>query len=457
MIQSMNNSLSTSYAQLASAFIAAFLCSSCATAQVDATEAVYKKALDFTVEIKTSTLTPFSGDSAGTSRGAGFVIDKSRGWVLTNAHVVSRSPSRVEVSVRNGDFVLANKLYVDPYLDLALLEVGASVQNANNVSDAPLWCGDLPSVGHPVGAFGHPLGFKYTGTKGIISGVSNRHESELLQTDAPINPGNSGGPLISMSTGKVIGVNTSTVRGSQNTNFAVSMKYACTIINLLKEGKNPSPPKAPVVYYTDLDDRKILRVAKTFLAKDLLPLQADDVILEVGNKPGKIDNETQLFDKLRGQLDAIDLRVERAGKAVSVQGKLLVEDDLRNRTGVKASGVLFAVSGFRDIQDFTLPRVRAHFIEPGSLGSAAELQTGDYLEAIDDVVITNSEQLLPILQAAQKADKVVRLKINRSGGNRSAFAYVDRLLKVANVSWLGPAPTVVGTSDFAQSPSPQKP
>ena len=121
----MNNSLSTSYAQLASAFIAAFLCSSCATAQVDATEAVYKKALDFTVEIKTSTLTPFSGDSAGTSRGAGFVIDKSRGWVLTNAHVVSRSPSRVEVSVRNGDFVLANKLYVDPYLDLALLEVGA--------------------------------------------------------------------------------------------------------------------------------------------------------------------------------------------------------------------------------------------------------------------------------------------------------------------------------------------
>ncbi len=435
----------------------AWLCTACATAQVDATEAVYKQALDYTVEIKTSTRLPFAGDSAGTSRGAGFVVDKSRGWVLTNAHVVSRSPSRVEVSVRNADFVLAQKLYVDPYLDLALIEVGAAVQNASNVANAPIDCNDMPSVGHPVGAFGHPLGFKYTGTKGIISGVSNRHESELLQTDAPINPGNSGGPLISMSTGKVIGVNTSTVRGSQNTNFAVSMKYACTIVNLLKAGKNPSPPKAPIIYYSDIDDRKILRVAKHFLANDLLPLQADDVILEVLNKPGKIDNETQLFDKIRGSLDAIDLWVERDGKRTNIKGKLDPEADVRDRSGVRASGLLFGVNSFRDISDFTLPVIRVQYIEPGSLGSAAEMGVGDYLEAINGVAIVSLKQLHSVLATAQQVNQAIKLKIKRAGGNRSAYAYLDRLLKVENVSWLGPAPTVVGTGDTAQSPGTRKP
>lgn len=417
--------------------VAAF-CTSCATAQVDATEAVYKKALDYTVEIKTSTQTPFAGDTSGTNRGAGFVIDKARGWVLTNAHVVSRSPSRVEVSARNGDFVLAKTLYVDPYLDLAVIDASASVQTAAHVSDAPVWCGDLPSVGHTVGAFGHPLGFKYTGTKGIISGVSNRHESELLQTDAPINPGNSGGPLISMSTGKVIGVNTSTMRGSQNTNFAVSMKYACTIINLLKADKNPTPPKAPLIYYTDIDDRKVLRLAKSFLAPDLLPLQADDVILEVLNKPGKIDNETQLFDKLRGNLDNIELLVERAGSKVKIQGKLEPEADILLRRGLKASGILFAVSGFRDDKDFSLPKIRINHVEPGSLGSAAEVGAGDYLDALDGESVVSLKQLHIMLDAAQAANKTVRLKVKRSGGNRSAYAYVDRLLKVEKVAWVGP-------------------
>lgn len=417
----------------------------------DTTEEIFKEALNYTVEIKTSTALPFSGDSAGTTRGAGFVVDKSRGWVLTNAHVVSRSPSRVEVALRAGEFVEAKKLFVDPYLDLALVEVGASLQSSSSASNAPISCAENPSVGHPVGAFGHPLGFKYTGTKGIVSGVSNRYESELLQTDAPINPGNSGGPLISLTSGKVVGVNTSTARGSQNTNFAVSMKYACTVIELLRAGKNPTTPQAPLIYYTDLDDRKLLRLAKSFLPADLLPLQNDDVILEVLKKPGKIDNETQLFDKLRGGLDDIELLVERYGKKVNLKGKLIPESDVTQRSGVRVSGILLAHStGFRDLQDFNLPATRINYIEPGSLGGAAELSTGDYIESIDGVLIKSLPQLLTLLEAAQAKDSTVRLKIKRGGGNRSAYGYVDRKLKVEKVSWVGPKLAVsANTQDLA--------
>ena len=35
-------------------------------------------------------------------------------------------------------------------------------------------CVALPPIGHPVGAFGHPWGFRFTGTRGITSAVTTR-------------------------------------------------------------------------------------------------------------------------------------------------------------------------------------------------------------------------------------------------------------------------------------------
>ena len=61
------------------------------------------------------------------------------------------------------------------------------------------------AVGVPVGAYGHPNGYRFTGTRGIVSGFSMRSGSSGLQTDAPINPGNSGGPLANRD-GEIIGI-----------------------------------------------------------------------------------------------------------------------------------------------------------------------------------------------------------------------------------------------------------
>jgi len=65
--------------------------------------------------------------------------------------------------------------------------------------------------------------------------VTTRLGSNMLQTDAPINEGNSGGPLISLETGKVVGVNTAKIKEEsvEGLSFAVPIPYACTIIELL--------------------------------------------------------------------------------------------------------------------------------------------------------------------------------------------------------------------------------
>lgn len=67
---------------------------------------------------------------------------------------------------------------------------------------------------------GSPSGLTYTVTAGIFSGFRERDTQNFLQTDAPINPGNSGGPLVD-NNGKVVGINTWILSGTQGLGFAI--------------------------------------------------------------------------------------------------------------------------------------------------------------------------------------------------------------------------------------------
>src|SRR5215813_14735412 len=215
------------------------VCASAATARAAAGEDVFKTALGYTVQIRATLPVPFSGDRKGSGLGAGFVVDAERGWIMTNAHVVGRSPSRIEVAFYGQDFAEASKVYVDPFLDVAIVRV-VDRNATKGIAEPRLECASVPPVGHPVGAFGHPWRLQFTGTRGIVSGVTAKYRTELLQTDAPINQGNSGGPLISLENGRIVGINTAGIRGAQNTNFAVASKYACRILELLQKGEDPS-------------------------------------------------------------------------------------------------------------------------------------------------------------------------------------------------------------------------
>jgi S1-C subfamily serine protease len=408
------------------------LASSLTHAQGDNSEAVFKRALAYTVQIKNAVPLPFDGDSKGVGQGSGFVVDRAQGWVLTNAHVVSRSPSRLEVAFHKGEFQEARKLYVDPFLDVALVDVGKRAL-ADNVEDAPLDCGESPSVGHPVGAFGHPWGLKFTGTRGIVSGVTSRQDQELLQTDAPINPGNSGGPLISFVTGKVVGINTAAVALSQNSNFAVAMRYVCRVLDTLRAGKDPSPPELPLVYFKDIDEKNVLRVAKTYMAPGLIDIRPGDVIKAVEGVPGKIDNETQLVDKLRGRLDAVAMVVERNGEEVTVRGRFNPARRVLERTGTYVSGILFGPVALRDAREIGVSPVTVHYVEPGSPGQFAELRRADFLEAVDGQPVSGHEALYGLLREAERAKRPVTLKLRRIEGGKGIFTYIERRLKVTRL------------------------
>ncbi len=398
---------------------------------LDAQE-IFLSASEYTVKVRARIETPFIEDEVGVFDGAGFLIDAERGWILTNAHVVGRSPAMISAAFQESPFVDARKLYVDPHLDIAILEIDAG--NSARTA-APLECDDSPSVGHPVGAFGHPWGLEFTGTRGIVSGVTTDFGGTFIRMDAAINPGNSGGPLISLSTGRVLGVSvaSSAEEDDQNTNFAVPMVFVCRIIDILRSGGDPSPPRLPVAFLTSLRDRDALIVARTYLPEGLLDLRPGDEIVGV---PGDnyIYNETQLIDSVRGQLDEVHLDILRDGQSISISGRMDPEPLITERAGILVSGLLIGRTTKRDSAVLgTNNGLMVHNVEWGSIGDDLEFNYWDILTTVDGQHYDDPKVLFMDLQNAQDSGHSVSVEILRFGEGEAIFDFLRRELPIEDL------------------------
>ncbi len=406
-------------------------------AYADSDEAVFEAAKHYTVKIRTRVNLPFYGDKKGTHIGAGFVVDAARGWIITNAHVAARSPSQIRVAFFGGSYLPVDKLYVDPYIDFAILKIPEASRPAS-LKTAKLDCKGMPAIGHPVGAFGHPWELSFTGTRGIISGHTSKYTGmlEMLQTDAPINPGNSGGPLISLKTGKVVGINTATRRSSQNTNFAVPMNQACRILDLLRAGKDPSPPDFSVAFLKDVDETNRLTVARVYERSGALKLREGDVVHGVDGVSGEVENRGQLIHMLRGRLANAGLRITRDDSDMVVRGSFKPAKSPAKIKGVYVSGILFGPTPWRDLEELVDGKLAlmVHYVERGSSGDAQQVEAMDLLYSVDGENVKNVEALYERLQQAREARQNVVMKFIRIGDlEGNIFSYVERLLTIGEV------------------------
>jgi S1-C subfamily serine protease len=391
-----------------------------AAATPPSAEDIFADARAYTAYIETRIEKPFIEDDQGASMGAGFVIDAERRWLLTNAHVSGRSPAHITARFAGAAPIAARPVYIDPYLDLAILEYEPVERQNSGI--ARLGCGVAPGTGHPVGAFGHPNGFKFSGTRGVISGRTYRFGADWLQTDAPINGGNSGGPLISLTTGEVIGINTATLndKQSQNANFAVLAAQACRVVELLKNNADPRPAFLGVSFFREGEEDS-LQVAQVFKVGRRAGLRRGDIILGLAEVDEMPSSEGQLIHLLRGRSDAARLRVMRAGQTIDIDASFPPRTAPLDRRGLNLGGALLAVSNQTDIEGLvSAPPVMVHAIAKGSAAELARLKPYDHLIAADGVPIRSLDELEAAVRA-QAPDGAVVLEFLRPSGTESSF------------------------------------
>jgi serine protease Do len=161
-----------------------------------------------------------------TGTGTGFYV-KEYDLIVTNDHVVQDN-AEVTIAGKTFDKTLSRVWYTDRKHDLAFLEGPGGAE----LPEIRLGNYEILKDGDEVLAIGHPYGFNYTVTNGVISKVDRiRDGLKFIQIDAAINPGNSGGPLVN-ATGEVIGVNTFRIQGGDNLGFALPVNYLRAALQL---------------------------------------------------------------------------------------------------------------------------------------------------------------------------------------------------------------------------------
>lgn len=160
--------------------------------------------------------------------GSGFFVNE-KGLFITNKHITGMD-TFIKVSSLNTGETDARVVFADNDVDFAfaLADVNESI---------PITLADSSAVqeGQQVVAIGHPYGYDFTISKGIISSKNRVVKGiKYIQTDVPINPGNSGGPLITMR-GEAVGINTWVVSGADNMSFAIPVNSINDMIVELNE------------------------------------------------------------------------------------------------------------------------------------------------------------------------------------------------------------------------------
>ncbi len=170
--------------------------------------------------------------------GSGAIID-SRGYLVTNAHVVEKASMIYVALPGERKEREASLVGLDPATDLAVIRV-ITEQNLPSLSFA---VGDDLLLGETVIAIGNPLGLENSVTTGVVSAPKRRLPdgeggvAVFIQTDALINPGNSGGPLLDIN-GRLIGINTAIAQQAQGIGFAIPVKVVRRVVNdLIAHGR----------------------------------------------------------------------------------------------------------------------------------------------------------------------------------------------------------------------------
>ena len=233
--------------------------------------------------------------------GSGVIIDKDKGHILTNNHVIDEA-NEIKIILYDKREIEAEILGTDPLSDLAVLKI-----DANDLVEVKMGNSDLLEIGEWVIAIGSPFGLhlNHTVTCGIVSAkgrsdvISRANFENFIQHDAAINPGNSGGALFDLD-GNLIGINTAIAtdgysRSNVGVGFAIPINQAKRVMEDLINGGEVLRGYLGV-RIGDLDENKakasdvtLLNATDSQIVVDVRGLRSEEAIEKVKTKH-KVDN-----------------------------------------------------------------------------------------------------------------------------------------------------------------------
>ncbi|KGT88272.1 serine endoprotease [Erwinia typographi] len=353
--------------------------------------------------------------------GSGVVIDATKGYVVTNNHVVDNA-TKIQVQLSDGRKYDAKVIGKDPRSDIALIQL----KDAKNLTAIKIADSDDLRVGDYTVAIGNPYGLGETVTSGIVSalgrsGLNVENYENFIQTDAAINRGNSGGALVNLN-GELIGINTA-ILAPDGGNIGIGFAIPSTMVkNLTAQMVEYGQVKRGElgIMGTELNSElaKAMKVdaQRGAFVSQVLPgssaakagVKAGDVVTSINGKA------ISSFAALRAQIGSLpvgtkmSLGLIRDGKPLSVS----VELQQSTQTKVESATIYTGIEG-ADLSNFDekgVKGVKVDNVKAGSAAASIGLKKDDVILGVNQQAIANLGELRKILDTKPS---VLALNIQR--------------------------------------------
>jgi len=393
------------------------------------------------------------------SLGSGVIVD-SKGYILTNRHVVEKA-DRVRVRLQDdppGVQHEAKVIGVDEETDLAVIKI--EVNRA--LPAAKLGNSDSMEVGDWVLAVGSPFGLTETVTAGIVSAkgrniVPTHQFQSFLQTDAAINPGNSGGPLVNLQ-GQVIGINTAILTDSNQSagvGFALPSNTVVSVYNQLIGPEHRVARGSIGVMFDAQENPAIARVygagsgvtisnVQTGSPAEKAGLKVGDTLVSVDGKNVKNGDElvSEIASRKPGSKVSVgyvrDGKKEQTSITIADRAKLFAsrlgaQDEDNGENGPTESKLGISVRTITpDIASkLEVPSgkgVVVDDVKSGSFGEDIGVSRGDVILEINKQPVNTAEEFNRIQSTLKSGQDVVLLVRERGAGAQGGTIFLGNTL-----------------------------
>ncbi|GER28855.1 DegP protease family protein [Striga asiatica] len=438
-----------------------------------ATAEDWRKALNNVVPavvvLRTTACRAFDTESAGASYATGFIVDKSRGIILTNRHVVKPGPVVAEAMFVNREEVTVYPIYRDPVHDFGFFRYDPSAIQFLSYEEIPL-APEAACVGLEIRVVGNDSGEKVSILAGTLARLDrdaphykkdgyNDFNTFYMQAASGTKGGSSGSPVIDWQ-GRAVALNAGSKTSSASA-FFLPLERVVRALSFLQKGRDsttklweavaiPRGTLQATFLHKGFDEtrRLGLRSETEELVRHASPpgetgmLVIDSVVpggpahkhLEPGDVLIHLNGEvTTQFLQMESLLDDsvshnVELQIERGGKPLTVD---LTVQDLHSITPdyfLEVSGAVIHPLSYQQARNFRFQCGLVYVAEPGYMLFRAGVPRHAIIKKFSGEDISRIEDFISALSKLSRGARVPLEYISHTDRHRrkSVLVTVDR-------------------------------
>ncbi|KAL2241442.1 protease Do-like 7 [Sesamum indicum] len=416
-----------------------------------ATSQDWRRALDKVVPaivvLRITACRAFDTESAGVSYATGFVVDKRRGIILTNRHVVKPGPVTAEALFVNREEIPVHPLYRDPVHDFGFFRYDTSSIQFLNYEEIPL-APEAACVGLEIRVVGNDSGEKVSILAGTLARLDraapvykrdgyNDFNTFYIQAASGTKGGSSGSPVIDWQ-GRAVALNAGSKTSSASA-FFLPLERVVRALKFLGKGRESVANKLEAVsiprgtlqatfLHQGFDEmrRLGLRSETEQIVRHASPpgetgmLVVDSVVpggpahkhLEPGDVLVRLNGEvTTQFLKMENLLDdnvnhKVELQIERGGKFLTMD---LTVQDLHSITPdhfLEVGGAVIHPLSYQQARNFHFQCGLVYVADQGYMLFRAGVPRHAIIKKFAGVDITRLEDFITVLSTLSRGVRV---------------------------------------------------